>query len=354
MASVVIDNRYVVQQRLNGGAQGEVYKVFDTHMQAVEVLKLLNRPMGGHWAEARILSALRDDHILEIRNADVDQSSGRAYIVTELAPHGTLEKELAKTQGLSLDVDDVVRWMKHVALGVARAHDARLLHNDLKPGNLFLNAERECLVGDFGFATLIPTRTGSAVIPGATAATASPEVASTWQTGRPEATRASDIYSVGATAYWLLAGRPPHDLSGVPDATARMAIVAAIEPERLRDAAPHVPLYIAHVVEKAMARAEGDRYQNVTEINDALGSVPRVSRRWRPTNEHPGHLGCWRGEPVGGGSTYVLCLEPGDRPTRCVVTARHAGSGNRIHAARRTAPMRERARAVRSAMRFLS
>ena len=97
---------------------------------------------------------LADDHILEIRNADL--YAGRPYIVTALAEHGTLETELAATNGLGLDVDQVITWIRQASMGVARAHDKSLVHNDIKPANLFLTANKECLVGDFGLASRVP------------------------------------------------------------------------------------------------------------------------------------------------------------------------------------------------------
>src|SRR5581483_2164977 len=211
----LIDGRYEIQAVLAPGGQGDVYQVLDHHENDVYVLKLLNPNIvsGSVWQEAQILRYLRDDHILEIRNAAV--VLGRPYIVTALARHGTLETALAATNGAGLPVDDVITWTRQAAMGVARAHDASLVHNDLKPGNLFLDANRDCLVGDFGMAALIPAGQTSTVPFGATAETAAPEVASTWGMNAPAASVASDVYSLGATAYWLLAARPPIDLTAV-------------------------------------------------------------------------------------------------------------------------------------------
>ena len=104
--------------------------------------------------EAQILRRLVDPHVLPIRNADVD--AGRPYLVTDLAQHGTLDDPIQAAGQLGVDVDQVVRWIRQACHGVARAHGMSLVHNDIKPGNLFLNAQAECVVGDFGFASLIP------------------------------------------------------------------------------------------------------------------------------------------------------------------------------------------------------
>lgn len=131
-----------------------------------------------------------------------------------------------------------------------------------------------------------------------------------------------------------------------------MAIVAAEAPPRLWDVAPHVPKHVATAVEKAMARDPRDRYDSVTAFASALGDRPAVKRRWTRTDEHAGHLACWRGEPKSGGSVYVTCLEQGSRPTQAVITTRHVG-GNCISRGCRTAQMRTWSQAVRSVLRKL-
>ena len=350
--SQFIDGRYEIQAVLAPGGQGDVYRVFDHRENDVYVLKLLdpNVLTGNVWQEAQILRGLRDDHILEIRNASV--ALGRPYIVTALAEHGTLETALAATQGAGPPVDDVVTWIRQAAMGVARAHDASLVHNDLKPGNLFLNANRECLVGDFGAASLLPQGQTTAPPQGATAATAAPEIASTFGTGAPVASIASDVYSLSATAFWLLAGRPPIDLSAVPPQL-QMSTVATAQPPRLRDVAPHVPQALAAIVEKAIARDPADRYATIGDFAAALGSRPAVARKWTRTNEHAGHIGCWRGERVGA-STYVLCVEPGAKAGSCNVATRHLASGARVPNGAKACRIRNWPQAVRAVMRALA
>lgn len=350
----MIGDRYEVKQVLKPGVQGEVYLVFDHNEHATGVLKLIDTtllPAGaGPWDEARVLRKLVDDHILPILNADA--IAGQPFIVTALATHGTLEDALAATGGLGLDEDDVVKWIRQGCVGVARAHDVSLVHNDIKPGNLFLNANRECLVGDFGLASLVPAPPLVGVARGATAETAAPEVAASWPTGAPPASFQTDVYSLGATAYWLLSGRPPVDLAGIVAFPAKMAAAAAQTPLRLRDVAPHVPAAVANIIEKAISTSPADRYGSVSELSAALGSRSTKQRRWRRTNEHAGHVGCWRGEQPGR-STYILCLEQGARPTACTVTTRHE-TGAKVHDGSRSGRMKDWPRAVRATIDKLS
>lgn len=348
----LVANRYEVLESLATAAQGDVYRAHDTHENAICVVKLLNVAAltVGPWDEAQILRDLADDHILEIRNADI--YAGQPYIVTALAEHGTLDTELSATNGLGVDGDQVVTWMRQASMGVARAHDKALVHNDIKPGNLFLTAAKECLVGDFGLASRVPAPPMVGVARGATPETAAPEVRAGWATGAPPASYTTDIYSLGATAYWLLSAQPPVDLRGINGIPARMAAAASQQTPRLRDVAPHVPAPVASIVERAMAVDPADRYQTVAEFSAALGSRSTKPRRWRKTNEHAGHLGCWRGE-CPGKSIYILCLEQGVTQKQCTVTTRHA-TGAKVPRGSRTASARDAAQAVRTTINKLS
>jgi serine/threonine protein kinase len=333
----VIGNRYTVQQQLGEGGGGDVYLVHDAHENDVAVLKLLTtlRP-GAEWFEAEALRHLADEHILPIRNADVD--SGQRYIVTALAEHGTLEGLIQEANGCGMDVGRVVTLIRDACHGVDRAHRARLLHNDIKPLNLFLNGQGECLVGDFGSASLIPAGATMAVPCGATPAIAAPEVAAGIGTTAATASVRSDVYSLGATADWCLAGERAYAFPPATNLQERFAIVAAgPPPHSLRDRAPHIPLGVAKAVERAMSRNPADRFGTVLEFAHALGARPAAPRNWHRTNQHAGHAACWQGEPRDGGSTYILCVQQAARPGRLDITTRHATSGNRVTAGCRSA-----------------
>ena len=351
---VVIDGRYRVLNRLfgGGGAGGEVYEVFDDHLGEVAVLKFVhNIPAGSPWHESRILRMLADPHILPIRNAAV-ASSGVPYVVTERATHGTLDAQFGSTAGIGLGARSVITWMCQTALGAARAHGSNLIHNDIKPANIFLNAEGEALLGDFGGASLIPPTATSAIPLQATAETMAPEVAVGWGTPAATASIASDVYSLGATTFWLLAGGPAHDFGTAVGFDARRVVVASNALRRLRDVAPHIPMSVASVVDRATAVDPTGRYATSLEFAAALSSRVLPRREWHRTNAHPLHLGCWVGDIAHGGS-YCLCIEPGTSPTRCDVVVTHARSGRRISGECRSTPLRSWPQAVRATIQRL-
>lgn len=321
-------NRYVLQVRLGGGAQGEVYQAYDKNERDVVALKLLGPTLNplGPWVEAVILRHLTDHHILPIRNADVHL--GQAFLVTELATNGSIDSKISGAGLCGLTTEDTVRWIRQACHGIARGHDSGIVHNDVKPANLFLNSTGECVVADWGFAGKLDPATGHSIVPGATVDTVAPEIAAVWGP-TAAATVRSDVYSLGATAFWMLTGRAAHDFGGVTDVAAKMATVAATVPPRIHDMAPHVPRWVRDKVEKAMARDPASRYSSAHAFAADLGNRPTVSRRWVRTDEHAGHIMCWRGVPDHG-VTYSMCMESGNSVTNRIITTVSAASGRRV------------------------
>jgi serine/threonine-protein kinase len=324
---IVVAGRYTVLRQLGGGGQGEVYAVYDQHEQDEVAFKLLVPVVAGRqWVEAAALRRLEDHHILPIRNADLVM--GQPFLVTALARNGSIDARIAATSGVGLEIDDAVAWTRQACHGVGRGHAAGLVHNDVKPANLFLNDNDECVVADWGYAARIDGATNTAYAFGASAETVAPEVAAVWGTPTEAASVASDIYSLGATAFWMLAGQPPIDLTGLPDAPARMAAASAPTRPRLRDVAPHVSKWVCDQVDKAISPNPSDRYSKAVELAAALGDRPPVSRRWIRTNEHSPHIGCWRGVPTDSGAAMRVCAVPGTR-RRVEISTTYQSSGRR-------------------------
>lgn len=236
----VINQRYEVLDKLGQGANGVVYRVRDHTQNMVVALKLIPvaDPLTA-WDEAHVLTGLRGQYMLPILNADL--ASGMPFIVTEVARHGSAADGLRA--GVGVAIDRAVRWVQQACRGTARVHDVGLLHTDIKPDNLFIDDDGDALVADLGLACLRDAA-GRGHFAG-TPPTMAPEVAgvvvtvpqSEWGLQRPTSV-ASDVYSLGATLYWLIAGRPPFEGA---DPIACMTAVAAGPPPSIRDLAPHVP-----------------------------------------------------------------------------------------------------------------
>src|SRR4249919_2520958 len=130
-----INNRYEIRGYLGGGANGEVYQVFDHHQEHLCALKLFKQTnVTGAWHEAAVLTGLDGEFVLPILNADL--AAGVPFMVPDIG----------------LDVEHAARWTQQACRGVARIHDKNLLHNDIKPANLFLDANDNVMVGDLGFS----------------------------------------------------------------------------------------------------------------------------------------------------------------------------------------------------------
>lgn len=298
----VVAGRYRVVGLLGTGAQGETWKVHDLHQDEEVALKLINSAPLGPWHEAQALTSLRDDHILPVRNADV--SAGTPYLVTELARAGTVMDRLEAAGGAGLDPEVAVRWSRQTCLALARTHAAGLVHTDVKPENLFLDDRGGVRLGDFGFASLLD-EDGRGHTSG-TAQTMAPEVAEAIVAGQARATTVrSDVYSAGATLYWMLAGMPPFSPTRHESLRGLAPEIARSSPGPVRDLAPHISRALAQRVERALQREPARRYATAGEFAAALGSLPQPSRRWVRTNEHVEHVGCWRGQ--GSGAIVLVC-----------------------------------------------
>ena len=342
---VVIHGRYQVLAVLGQGAQGQVLHVRDLNQDEEVALKLLDRA-SGVWNEAQILTALRDDHVQTVRNAAVEDT-GQPYLVTELARHGTLQGRIDAPPAPGVDSELAVRWTRQLCQGAARGHDAGLVHADIKPENAFLTSDGVAQLGDWGLASLLVGGRGE---PGGTPATMAPEVAA----GLAGVTRrttsvASDVYSLGATLYWLLAGEAP---LAVPPGLTRdqiLRLVTSSRPPPLRDLAPHVGRALADRVDKAMAHDPDGRYDDAGQFAADLGRLPVPARRWVRTDEDPVHQGCWRGTPTGGGAVVLVCAVPDGKRYR--IEAVKLPARRRVRRAERTATPAGLAQALRAAFR---
>jgi serine/threonine-protein kinase len=293
--------------------------VFDHHMKQNSALKILTDVTPHEiWKEAELLSLLSGKFLLPVRNADL--ISGVPYIVTEIARHGTTEDSI---KGVGVASVTAVRWVIQACRGIARMHDSGLVHNDIKPGNLFLDAHGDALLGDLGYASQLGP-SGFAPLTGGTPATMPPETATAILSGnRTEpCSVASDVYGLGATLYWLLAGRPPHVGPTPHDVLTQ---VLAGTPPRLQTTAPHVPQGVRMVVEKAMSRNAADRFQTASELDYALARLSQTGRLWTRITPHPGHSDCFEGHK--GSSVLAVCAAQTGVQTQHEISVRHQKSG---------------------------
>ena len=259
---------YEIDRLLGAGGMGEVYRASDTRLNRRTVaIKIIRDALADESTrrrfkkEATTASALNHPHILTVHEAgDIE---GRLYLCTEFVDGGTLTQwaDAGRTW------QQVVELLVGVADGLATAHDAGILHRDIKPLNILVTTSGYAKLADFGLATFsgpvapdLATRTVDAsdtqrgTIAG-TIAYMSPEQAE----GRGLDAR-SDVFSFGVVLYELLAGRRPFD--GQSDVAVFHAITHDT-PAQLPSELPHA---LRLIVEKALEKNPADRYQSMREM----------------------------------------------------------------------------------------
>lgn len=204
------DARYRVTGQLGSGGMGLVLRARDTLLERDVAIKLLADNLSADAGarerflrEARSAAAIHDPRVVAVH--DVGEQEGRPYLVMECVEGGSLAEALAADG--PLDGDDVADAAVDALAGLARAHEAGLLHRDVKPGNLLRGADGTVKVTDFGVAVAADgpalTRTGYVM---GTAGYLAPER----RRGEP-ATVATDLWALGATLLELLTDHHPGD-----------------------------------------------------------------------------------------------------------------------------------------------
>lgn len=340
----VIADRYEVLGSLGSGQHGEVWRVHDSNMAAEYALKLLGRDqIAGPWAEAHLLNSLSGDFILPIRNADTTPE-GTRYLVTDVAEHGTVMDRIDLTIGVP--EEQAVGWVKEACHGLARVHRHGLLHRDVKPENLFLTGSGRCLVGDLSLAGV--QNASGCVAAGGTMQTMAPEVGAVDLPGYTGGTEVynvrSEVFSLGATLYWLLTGGPP-----VTGARYRDAAEASLAD--LWEVAPHVSRGTRDITLKALSRDPANRHADPAALAAVLGRRNKRDRRWSRVAAHSDHERCFEG--VKKGRIVTLCVLQRTGSSGYVFEVRHKPSGRRHAQDGTTAAASGVNRAIRSVIRTI-
>ncbi len=210
--SALIADRYRLVKLLGAGGMGVVWQAWDERLHRPVALKMLRaqpelsdaerqRATDRAMREARINAGLHHPHAVTV--FDVIQHEGRPCIVMQLVESTPLSVLL--TEHGTLSVSETARVGAQVSSALAAAHKLRIVHRDIKPGNILITADGSAMISDFGISHALgdATITATGVIHG-TPAYLAPEAAR----GLP-ANFASDVFSLGSTMYAMLEGSPP-------------------------------------------------------------------------------------------------------------------------------------------------
>jgi len=261
--------RYRDPVMLGSGGMGAVFRATDPSLNRYVAIKVLTqrdpRYVERFRREAQVLAKIGHPSIIQIYEiVGSDEDTSDPYIVMEYFEGRPLDALLR--QG-PLAPAEVVSVLRQCAEGLRKAHANHVIHRDIKPGNLMLSPSGEVKILDFGIAKLRDAKqdlTGEAVL--GTPYYMSPEQA----TGYAIDAR-SDIYSLGITAFHLLAGRKPFE------AKAKVDVMLMQVKAPLPDLTELVPCdeRIAHIVGKMCAKKPAERYQSCDELIADLDALPR-------------------------------------------------------------------------------
>ncbi|MEC5199967.1 serine/threonine protein kinase/beta-lactam-binding protein with PASTA domain [Arthrobacter sp. PL16] len=272
LEGATVDGRYVVQSRLARGGMSTVYLATDRRLDRRVALKVLYPHLADQPGfidrfeqEAKSAARLSHPHVVGVLDQGVDEINGQAvaYLVMEFVQGRTL-RDLLREHG-RLTPRHALVLLDAVVEGLAAAHDAGLVHRDVKPENVLLSDTGQVKIADFGLARAVSATTGTATLVG-TVAYLSPELV----LGKP-AEAQSDIYSTGVMLFELLTGKQPF--------TGETPIQVAIQHAQSDVPAPSVllpglPEDIDELVQWCTSRDPEDRPVNGAAL---LGELRHIS-----------------------------------------------------------------------------
>jgi serine/threonine-protein kinase len=256
---------YRLTEKIGRGAMGVVYRAEPLRGGASVAVKLLqgelaNDPELVERFRREANSAAELEHPNITRVLDFGDESGELFMVMEYLDGADLSK-LVET-GSAGDLVDRLAIMTQVAAGMAFVHAHGLVHRDLKPGNIHVKPDGRARIMDFGLVRLSDsemTRTGMVM--------GSPAYMAPELIRGEKADARSDVFSLGAVYYELLAGRRAYPGKGV---TQVLMAVMSSEPASLASVAPEVPTPLARIVERCLRKSAALRYQSAGELYAAL------------------------------------------------------------------------------------
>ena len=292
--------RYRVERTLGQGGMAIVYLAHDEELDRFVAVKVLAEHLAGDanfrarfLQESKLASRLSHPNIVQVY--DAGETEGSPYIVMEYVPGDTLAQQGKLTHA------EVVPLALQVCAGLQHAHNAGLVHRDVKPANLLVREDDVLKIADFGIARAAEltrlTQHGTVL---GTAAYLSPE-----QAAGEEVSAATDIYSLGAVVYELLTGRPPYEFESLADLGAQQAD-GVITP--LRDIEPSVPKPVEVAVMHALARDPAFRPASASDFGHELASASELPTKPLPANviTEPLHTRTYRRLPGSSGWIWIV------------------------------------------------
>lgn len=275
--------RYAITAKLGEGGMGAVYRALDNNLGADVVIKLPHRTMVADpefsrrfREEVRSLIRLSHPHIVKV--TDLGDWDGLPFAVLQFLPGGSLEDRLAAWRGPAA-LAALGNWLDPVGAALDYVHSQKMVHRDVKPGNILFDAQGHAFLGDFGVVKVLAAaeddRSGRTAMTGTGMVLGTPHyMAPELIMGEPFDGRV-DQYALAITAYELVCGRRPfeHEVS-----TRVLMMHARDEPPRPLELCPWVPPGLDEVLLKGLAKNPKDRYPSCAEFAAAAVAAAGCGR----------------------------------------------------------------------------
>jgi len=289
--------RYEVRSKLGEGGMGEVYLAEDAQLRRQVALKILPTDLAANQdrmrrfiQEAQSAAALNHPNIAHIY--EIGESEGSSFIAMEFIDGVTLREKVHRDR---TELRKLLRYLQHVAEGLAKAHAAGIVHRDLKPDNIMITRDGHAKILDFGLAKLVePQQSGidsASFSEGATAILQpqstpgmimgtigymSPEQA---QGKTNEIDQRSDIFSFGCILFEAATGKRPFE----GDSIVKSLHSLIYEPApQIRDLNPAAPADLQRIIRRCLAKDKDERYQT---IKDVAIELKELRREWESTSD---------------------------------------------------------------------
>jgi serine/threonine protein kinase len=274
--------QYKILEPIGKGGMGAIYLAHHMTLNRKVALKILPKENAKNplelerfHREARTAALLNHPNV--VRVSDVAQSNGLHFLVMEYVEGVTLQQILDRSG--PLPSDQAVKFIIQAAIGLQAAHDAGLVHRDIKPANLIIDKAGTLKILDFGLARSTDNASDHLTEKfdeGSFAGTAdfvSPEQAMSQPTDHR-----SDIYSLGATLFVLLTGRPPFEGT----ITQKLLAHQVREVPNVCAVIRTIPPHIEGVIRKMMGKSPDDRFASMTEVIRVLQATSQAVRLSTP------------------------------------------------------------------------
>jgi eukaryotic-like serine/threonine-protein kinase len=266
--NAALSGRYRVERELGQGGMAWVYLAHDLKHDRQVALKVLKPELSAVVGAERFLAEIKTTANLQHPNIlplfDSGEAGGSLFYVMPLIEGESLREKIER-EG-ELHVDEAVRLTCEVAEALQAAHEAGVIHRDVKPANILLSRGRP-LIADFGIALAISqvgggrlTETGLSL---GTPYYMSPEQAS----GERAPTAASDVYALGCVLYEMLTGKPPFTATSAQGVLGKILLGSPTRPTELR---PTIPANVEGAILKALERLPADRFDTADDFARAL------------------------------------------------------------------------------------